>query len=303
MRKAFTLIELLVVIAIIAILAAILFPVFAQAREAAKKTQAITNAKQQGTSMILYTTDSDDICPFAIPPNSANGTWRFSAYNLAPQDAFTGINPDFQLHWGNSIFPYSKNADILEGPGMKKVDALTEIPTLVKVAGKRGFTNSLNMNGNLHNYPLSSVERPSKLAMFWNGQGKFNFVGITDSIPVPNCSGTVGGPCVFTPGSAPMAGASTAYAGDIWWAYGAPAAAQSGQYIWGRAFVQVNTDSSVKVTKIIGPTGTGFTNQVYNQPFRSINGNAGIPVSRWVCGSALANAYWCYFRPDANFEE
>ena len=63
MKKAFTLIELLVVIAIIAILAAILFPVFAQAREAAKKTTALSNMKQIGTAAMLYVTEFDDLYP------------------------------------------------------------------------------------------------------------------------------------------------------------------------------------------------------------------------------------------------
>jgi prepilin-type N-terminal cleavage/methylation domain-containing protein/prepilin-type processing-associated H-X9-DG protein len=63
MSRAFTLIELLVVIAIIAILAAILFPVFAQAKEAAKKTQSLSNAKQIGTGMHLYINDYDDVTP------------------------------------------------------------------------------------------------------------------------------------------------------------------------------------------------------------------------------------------------
>src|SRR5690349_23401888 len=59
-RQGFTLIELLVVIAIIAILAAILFPVFAQAKAAAKKTQALSNLKQIGTATFLYMNDWDD---------------------------------------------------------------------------------------------------------------------------------------------------------------------------------------------------------------------------------------------------
>jgi len=60
-RKAFTLIELLVVIAIIAILAAILFPVFAQAKAAAKKTQALSNIKNVATATFLYMGDYDDV--------------------------------------------------------------------------------------------------------------------------------------------------------------------------------------------------------------------------------------------------
>ncbi|MGV3618595.1 MAG: prepilin-type N-terminal cleavage/methylation domain-containing protein [Fimbriimonas sp.] len=60
-RKAFTLIELLVVIAIIAILAAILFPVFAQAKAAAKKTNALSQTKQIGTSWQMYAADHDDM--------------------------------------------------------------------------------------------------------------------------------------------------------------------------------------------------------------------------------------------------
>jgi prepilin-type N-terminal cleavage/methylation domain-containing protein len=68
-RNAFTLIELLVVIAIIAILAAILFPVFAQAKLAAKKTVALSSAKQIGLALAMYAGDSDDM---AVPCAVAN---------------------------------------------------------------------------------------------------------------------------------------------------------------------------------------------------------------------------------------
>jgi prepilin-type N-terminal cleavage/methylation domain-containing protein len=62
-RRAFTLIELLVVIAIIAILAAILFPVFAQAKAAAKKISCLSNMKQAGTAVHIYAGDTDDLIP------------------------------------------------------------------------------------------------------------------------------------------------------------------------------------------------------------------------------------------------
>jgi len=68
-RRAFTLIELLVVIAIIAILAAILFPVFAQAKAAAKKTVALSNAKQIGTAHSIYLNDFDDTTPSVYSVN------------------------------------------------------------------------------------------------------------------------------------------------------------------------------------------------------------------------------------------
>jgi prepilin-type N-terminal cleavage/methylation domain-containing protein len=72
-RKAFTLIELLVVIAIIAILAAILFPVFAAAREKARMTMCASNTKQLGLAAIMYANDNDEFTALTWGSSSGNG--------------------------------------------------------------------------------------------------------------------------------------------------------------------------------------------------------------------------------------
>jgi prepilin-type N-terminal cleavage/methylation domain-containing protein len=95
-RRAFTLIELLVVIAIIAILAAILFPVFAQAKRAAKDTSALSNMKQINLGAQMYAADNDDN---VIP-------WEHNA------DPWTG--------WPILMDPYTKNVDIMFDPARQR---------------------------------------------------------------------------------------------------------------------------------------------------------------------------------------
>ena len=80
-RKGFTLIELLVVIAIIAILAAILFPVFARAREQARKASCESNLKQISTAILMYSEDFDENYPSVVFANYPNGLWGSSTWN------------------------------------------------------------------------------------------------------------------------------------------------------------------------------------------------------------------------------
>jgi prepilin-type N-terminal cleavage/methylation domain-containing protein/prepilin-type processing-associated H-X9-DG protein len=97
--SAFTLIELLVVIAIIALLAAILFPVFAQAREKARETVCLSNTRQIGTAVRMYVQDYDETFPI------------FHAYNFMPppgQPGHKGIEDE--------LYPYTKNSDLFKCP-------------------------------------------------------------------------------------------------------------------------------------------------------------------------------------------
>ena len=83
-RRAFTLIELLVVIAIIAILAAILFPVVAQARRAAKVTASISNLKQNGVAMMLYADEYDDRQVLVAATGRQGAFWTYSGVPYEP---------------------------------------------------------------------------------------------------------------------------------------------------------------------------------------------------------------------------
>lgn len=117
-RTGFTLIELLVVIAIIAILAAILFPVFAKAREKARQTSCLSNVKQLSLSMLMYAQDYDERVWHCVSYGSG--------YNFMGGGSCSGCWQRYDANWGNvcagpgrnyaPITPYMKNTQIMYCP-------------------------------------------------------------------------------------------------------------------------------------------------------------------------------------------
>ena len=181
-NRGFTLIELLVVIAIIAILAAILFPVFAQAREKARAISCLSNIKQLGTSVLMYMTDYDGSVPF-------DGTvwgWMVLPY---VKGGGSGSNPYIDP-FGTGPIPPANDA-IFSCPNRPTGSLGSRIPwgrpyeNLVY-----SFNNTLASYGPIFGYggPArgandAEVQRAGELAMLietsWRGKGGFSdgFVG------------------------------------------------------------------------------------------------------------------------------
>jgi prepilin-type N-terminal cleavage/methylation domain-containing protein len=122
LKRAFTLIELLVVIAIIAILAAILFPVFAQAKLAAKKTSGLNQCKQIGLATNMYMGDYDDVLPsyrFGSAGGPVINPFYLGLGAADPRRATLdsqGANTKSAVFFNQLIQPYTKNDDLFKAP-------------------------------------------------------------------------------------------------------------------------------------------------------------------------------------------
>jgi len=114
-NKGFTLIELLVVIAIIAILAAILFPVFAQAREKARASSCLSNSKQLGLAVVMYTDDYDELLPITGYPDML----------AVPSRAMNNGN----LAMTTLLDPYIKNKKLFTCPSVTREDYMNITPS------------------------------------------------------------------------------------------------------------------------------------------------------------------------------
>ena len=174
MRKAFTLIELLVVIAIIAILAAILFPVFAQAKAAAKKTAALSNAKNIGTASMLYSSDNDDLFPSVYDGGDAINRGGDPIATMYPyiksMDIWSGyrqnkdkvgLNPDGTVFYNKNDIGYNWGYEIRGAEAMVNEERCSDGGLVVGCGGRGGKRFNTGKSN-------SQMANPAQLFAFGN---------------------------------------------------------------------------------------------------------------------------------------
>ncbi len=183
LRKAFTLIELLVVIAIIAILAAILFPVFAQAKTAAKKTADLSNLKQMGTASMIYASDNDDV--FMLQASiSCDNEWNYNSRIFFPsnwnieRNAAEAAGCFRRIRGGinaapNAILPYVKNNQIFQSPDSPVVEiGGSDFNTSAANLLVQPINMSYSFNGLMSSLPSTEPVSVATTPLWWPMFGK-----------------------------------------------------------------------------------------------------------------------------------
>lgn len=187
-KKGFTLIELLVVIAIIAILASILFPVFARARENARRASCMSNLKQVGMAAMMYVQDYDEFYP-----------GRYSQNDVLPPDGEDLSGGNNYWYWQQMLYPYTKNMQAFLCPSSDSTNILRR---------NYGANRYIFVEWNATRVSMASVPSPASTYMIMDA-GNFSMTKsqtytYDGAFYLPGM-GTSGGSC---------AGANNAYMSD-----------------------------------------------------------------------------------------
>jgi prepilin-type N-terminal cleavage/methylation domain-containing protein/prepilin-type processing-associated H-X9-DG protein len=212
-KKAFTLIELLVVIAIIAILAAILFPVFARARENARRTSCLSNLKQIGLGIMQYTQDYDekympylrgtatsvwtDPATYAKSPCGTSEPCSTIVVNNGSAASQPGTAGAQWITWMDISFPYIKSVQLFICPSARYPSSMSYAYNY-RAMTMWGGTPSSRFQGN----SLAAIEKPAEMIMVldWNTQFGFGGNGPTDYVTMVNAAASTNqGPQTVAP--------------------------------------------------------------------------------------------------------
>jgi prepilin-type N-terminal cleavage/methylation domain-containing protein/prepilin-type processing-associated H-X9-DG protein len=187
-RNAFTLIELLVVIAIIAILAAILFPVFARARENARRASCVSNLKQIGLGFSQYTQDYDSKFPQPTPGDIKGGDccWNAPAESDGSSAADIAANPTWRHTWPELLNPYVKSYQLYSCPSSVDLDNTTGIKF------QPAFRMSYGMNKLLAWSSESTIVAPSRIFLAFEQYGDTAVTGYNVYAGTPSVTSGLG---------------------------------------------------------------------------------------------------------------
>jgi prepilin-type N-terminal cleavage/methylation domain-containing protein len=287
-KSGFTLIELLVVIAIIAILAAILFPVFAQARAKARQATCISNTKQLALATLMYVQDYDESYPMAFGYYPGLG-WLWNYYGNVPWNSNCtngACGPAWTSgmsgYWQNSIQPYSKNYQVEYCLGSAK-----DVPVYGQAAGAPAIQKvTYTYNGLLQSSSQAIVNVPAQLPMITEGQGAAALGGAGLNSPVLICDTSTDLTCQYKP-----AGGSGNGSSSLAWGFQATAAVHGN----GQTYAYVDGHAKYKGLSLSAQSFAAHTSWT-NEPWAYYNAG-GFPVSYWTDGYHV----W-YFRPDYNFQ-